>query len=60
MIQKRKEAKYLPSPQEIAEESKKIREENEASMRVSTTKHESHPTQIIKIPKVYKTPTFGK
>jgi hypothetical protein len=53
------EAKWLPSPQEIADEAKKIREENEASMKVSTTNHESHPTQFIKIPKVYKTPNFG-
>ena len=67
MTKKRKRAKkrrshdvkWLPSPQEIADEAKKIREENEASMKVSTTNHESHPTQSIKIPKVYKTPNFG-
>jgi len=53
------EARYTPSPQEIADEAKKIREENEALMKVSTTNHESHPTQSIKMPKVYKTPNFG-
>lgn len=54
------EAKWLPSPQEIAEEAAKIREENMANHKVTTTCHEDGKIFSIKTPHVYKTPDFKR